>query len=141
MQDIIRAFSGRFFNMFEFIILIFFNTSHAWQVRKIVDLTKLSLTSTYCKWQGNFHEQKEGQAMGSPLSPVTSNIFMEHFQIKTLDTYSLKPVAWFRFVDDTFTGRRHGKNELANFLDNLNSQHDNIRYYHGNWGRRLRTLS
>ena len=46
---------------------------------EIVELTKLCLTSTYFKFQGKFYEQKEGQAMGSPLSPITSNIFMEHF--------------------------------------------------------------
>ena len=66
--------------------------------------------------------------MGSPLSPVTSNIFMEHFETKALDTYPLKPVAWFRFVDDTFIVWPHGKDELVNFLDHLNSQHDNIRF-------------
>ena len=43
---------------------------------EIVDLTKLCLTSTYFKWQGNFYEQ-QGQAMGAPLSPVTSNIFKD----------------------------------------------------------------
>ncbi|XP_072030659.1 uncharacterized protein [Amphiura filiformis] len=36
---------------------------------EIVELMKLCLTSTYFKWQGKFYEQKEGQAMGSPLSP------------------------------------------------------------------------
>ena len=81
---------------------------------EIVELTKLCLTSTYFKWQGKFHEQKEGQAMGSPLSPVTSNIFMEHFETKALDAYHLKPVAWFRFVDDTFVVWRHGRDELDN---------------------------
>ncbi|XP_072030531.1 uncharacterized protein [Amphiura filiformis] len=59
---------------------------------EIVELMKLCLTSTYFKWQGKFYEEKEGQAMGSPLSPITSNIFMEHFETKALDTYPLKPV-------------------------------------------------
>ena len=65
--------------------------------------------------------KKEGQAMGSPLTLMTSNIFMEHFETKAPDTYPLKPVAWFRFADDTFIVWGHGKNELANFLDHLNN--------------------
>ncbi|XP_072019690.1 uncharacterized protein [Amphiura filiformis] len=90
---------------------------------EIVELRKLCLTSTYFKWQGKFYEQKEGQSVGSPLSPITSNIFMEHFETKALDTYLLKPVAWFRFVDDTFVVWRHGKDELVKFLSHLNNQH------------------
>ncbi|XP_072037195.1 uncharacterized protein [Amphiura filiformis] len=83
----------------------------------------VELTSMYFKWQGKFYEQKEGQAMCSPLSPITSNIVMEHFETKALDTYPLKPVAWFRFVDDTFVVWRHGKDELVKFLNHLNNQH------------------
>lgn len=95
---------------------------------EIVELTKLCLTSTYFKWQGKYYEQQEGQSMGSPLSPVTSNIFMEHFETKALDTYPLKPEAWFRYVDDTFVVWRHGRDELVNFLHHLNSQHESIQF-------------
>jgi hypothetical protein len=37
-------------------------------------LTPLCLSSTF---DGTFYEQVEGAAMGSPLSPVIANLFME----------------------------------------------------------------
>jgi hypothetical protein len=41
--------------------------------------------------------------MGSPLSPVMANLFMEEFEKKALATATLKPGFWFRYVDDTFS--------------------------------------
>ena len=70
---------------------------------------------------------KRGSINGFSPLPRDTNIFMEHFETNALDTYPLKPVAWFRFVDDTFIVWRHGKDELENFLNHLNSQHGSIR--------------
>jgi hypothetical protein len=36
--------------------------------------------------------------MGSPLSPVVENLFMEHFERKALDSFPHKPKWWLRFV-------------------------------------------
>ena len=61
--------------------------------------------------------------MDSPLFPITSNIFMDHFKSKTIETYNLKPIVWFRYVDDTFVVWRHGREKLDKFLSHLNGQH------------------
>ena len=53
------------------------------------DITALfhhTLTSTYFQWNQNFYEQKEGVAMGSPLSPAIANYYMEKFEDKALQT-------------------------------------------------------
>jgi hypothetical protein len=39
--------------------------------------------------------------MGSLLSPIVANLFMEKFERRSLDTYPLNPTRWKRFVDDT----------------------------------------
>jgi hypothetical protein len=36
--------------------------------------------------------------MGSPLSPVMANLFMEEFEKKALAAATLKPGFWFRYV-------------------------------------------
>ena len=49
-------------------------------VDEIIDLLKLCLSNTCFQWRDSFYEQTSGAAMGSPLSPVLANIFMEHFE-------------------------------------------------------------
>ena len=66
--------------------------------------------------------------MGSPLSPVVANIFMEHFEHNALDTAPQKPTCWYRYVDDTFVIWPHGEPPLNGFLAHINNQHPNIRF-------------
>jgi len=47
--------------------------------------------------------------MGSPISPVISNIYFER---EALQKASKKLEVWFRYVDNTFVIWRHGKVEL-----------------------------
>ncbi len=49
-------------------------------VEEIVELLKLCLSTTCFQWRDDFYEQTSGAAMGSPLSPVLANIFVEHFE-------------------------------------------------------------
>ena len=53
-------------------------------------------------FQGQYYQQVEGAAMGSPLSPIVANIFMKHFEKEALETAPHPPSQWKRFVDDTF---------------------------------------
>nr|XP_060632240.1 uncharacterized protein LOC132775540 [Anolis sagrei ordinatus] len=95
------------------------------------DITALfhhCLTTSYFQWDNEFYEQKDGVAMGSPLSPVIANFYMEHFEKQALGTATKKPTIWFRYVDDTFTIWSHGEGELNRFLDHLNSIHPNIQF-------------
>jgi hypothetical protein len=43
------------------------------------------LTSMYFCFDGQFYEQTDRVAMGSPLSPVIANFFMEDFEKKALE--------------------------------------------------------
>ena len=68
-----------------------------------------------------FYEQTHGAPMGSPLSPVMANLFMEEFEKKALATSTLKPGFWFRYVDDTLSSWAHG-------LENINSLHPSFKF-------------
>jgi len=46
----------------------------------ILALFKLVLTSTYFCFNCQYFEETDGVAMGSPLSPVIANFFMEDFE-------------------------------------------------------------
>jgi hypothetical protein len=62
-----------------------------------------------------FFQHKDGMAMGSALSPVVSNIFMEYL---ALESANHKPSFWLRHVDDTFVIWPRGPQE---FFDHINS--------------------
>lgn len=94
----------------------------------LLPLIEHCLTSTYFVYQGQFYEQITGAAMGSPISPIIADIFMEHFEDQALSAAQLKPELWLRYVDDTFVVWRHGKEHLPAFLSFLNAQHPNIRF-------------
>jgi hypothetical protein len=83
-------------------------------------LFKHALTSTYFCFEGQFYEQIKGVVMGSPLSPVIANFFMEYFEKKALELATHKTICWFRYVDDTFVIWPHGKEILAECLNHLN---------------------
>lgn len=66
--------------------------------------------------------------MGSPLSPILANLFMEDFETKALALSPLKPNLWRRYVDDTFNIWPHGEEALDSFLQHLNSLHPSIQF-------------
>jgi len=86
-------------------------------------LFKLVLTSTYFCFDGQFYEQIDGVAMGSPLSLVITNFFMENFE-KAIEQATHKPVCWFMYVGDTFVIWARGQEKLTEFLNHLNELHN-----------------
>ena len=66
-------------------------------------------------FDGQYYDQVDGVAIGSPLGPVLANIFMCHFEEKWVMNSSDCPNVWFRYVDDPFTLFRN-KETAVKFL-------------------------
>ena len=62
-------------------------------VGNIISLLEFCLKNTYFVFQGRYYEHLEGAAMGSPISPIVTYIFMENFE-KTLSTAANHPKLW-----------------------------------------------
>ena len=64
--------------------------------------------------------------MGSPLSPIVVNLYMETFEKIALTTALAAPRLWARYTDDMFVIWPHGQDKLEAFHQHLNTQHPQI---------------
>ena len=90
------------------------------------DLLKFVLRSTYFQNSGLIYEQKDGAAMGSPVSAVIAYLYMEEFEERAIATATYKPKISKRYVVDTFTIL--SKDYVDGFLQHLNSQQPTLRF-------------
>ena len=63
--------------------------------------------------------------MGSPVSPIVANLYMQYLEQKALST-ALTPQFWCRFVDDTFV--IHKEVNKQGFLQHINSVDPAIKF-------------
>ena len=96
------------------------------EVSDIILLLEFCLKNTYFSFQDQFYEQVEGAAMGSPVSPIVANLYMEYLVQKVLSTAPNAPRFWHRFVDDTFV--IHEEVNKQGFLQHINSVDPAIRF-------------
>ena len=87
--------------------------------KKIAELLELCLVSTYFSYNGEFYEQTGGVAMGSLVSAVVANLYMEFFEELALRSAPVRPRLWKRYVDDTYCIAK--RNTVEGLLNHLNS--------------------
>ena len=97
--------------------------------REFKSLLELSIGDTYFMFNKEYYKQKDGLAMGSPLSATLANIFLCFHERKWLDNCpaDFKPIYYKRYVDDTFVIFRN-QEHAHHFLDYMNTRHNNISF-------------
>ena len=80
-------------------------------------------------FHNQYYRQISGLPMGSSLSPVMSNIYMEHFEQELIKDVpcDLRPSLWMRYVDDIFV-IFEDMSKFEPFLDHLNRIRPSIQF-------------
>ena len=81
-------------------------------------------------FQDQFYGQNESVAMGSPISPIVANLYMEYFEQKALSTAHTPPMLWHKYVNDTFVIQKEENKQ--NFLQQINGVDLAIQFTVGN---------
>ena len=95
-------------------------------VTNVMKLLYFVLTNNYFKHDGHYYKQISGCAMGSPISPVLSDLVMEVIEETAITTALHPPKWWFRYVDDSHSCLK--KDQVNAFHQHLNSINANIQF-------------
>ena len=92
-----------------------------------IQLLELCVLDNCFKVNGLFYKQTFGFAMGNPLSPVLSNIYMEFFEVHILPTICDFEIIWYRYVDDVICLWPSDRDPML-FLQELNDLVPSIKF-------------
>ncbi|XP_072041354.1 uncharacterized protein [Amphiura filiformis] len=101
-------------------------------VEDVMELLEFTVTTTYFSFRGNIYRQRFGTAMGSPVSAIIANIYMEWLEEQAIVNAPLdcKPKLWRRYVDDVLEIIQKGTTEqLTEHLNSIDPT-GNIKFTH-----------
>jgi hypothetical protein len=98
---------------------------HGLTPEDITSLLSIILDNSYFKFDEKYYKQCIGLPMGSKLSGLLADIFMDEFETKLVDELPL--CCYHRYVDDIFM-LTPNKDEASRFLEIFNSQNVNIKF-------------
>ena len=93
---------------------------------KFIKLLEFTITNCIFCFNKKFYKQLQGAAMGSTVSPVTANIYMEHFESLAIPILPTLIKWWFRYVIDVHSAMRN--DQVNTFLEHLNSMDPHIKF-------------
>ena len=88
----------------------------------VIELLDFVLSTTYFTFRDKIYRQLFGAAMGSHVSPLAANIFMEHLEETAIATAPMtcKAKLWKRYVDDILeVVNKEAVNELTDHLNTI----------------------
>lgn len=98
----------------------------------MMKLISLCMDQNYCKFNEKFYSMTDGVPMGSPLSCVIADVFMnelEHKIIMNSDRYADNILMWNRYVDDVLViWKNTPDNSIEELHKYINSIHTKIQF-------------
>ena len=69
--------------------------------------------------------------MGTKMALTLANIFMAKIEKEILRQSSIKPIFWKRVIDDVISVWDTSRNEIEEFVLQVNNFHPTIKFTHG----------
>ena len=93
---------------------------------KFIKLLEITITNYIFCFNNKFCKQLQGAAMGSPVSPVNANIYMEYFESLAIPSSPTLITWWLRYVDDVHSATR--KDQVIKLQEHLNFIDPHIKF-------------
>ena len=95
-------------------------------VNGIHDMTEMVLKKNVFEFNSECLLQISGTAIGTKMASAYANIVISIFERKLLTGSCIKPLVWFRYINDMFAIRTYGEDKLKDFMLYINSIHSSI---------------
>ena len=99
-------------------------------IDEIMSILKMILNQNYFQYNDKFYKPNSGVAMGSPLSSIMAEIFLQHFEQRIIKfLLEDKRILYYnRYVDDIFMIYNHSKITPQQILEQFNTQNKNLKF-------------
>jgi len=87
----------------------------------LLDLLEITLKNNDFTFNDNYYLQTCGTAMGKSYAPGLADLYLEEFDFRACNNFKIKPLLYFRFLDDIFLVMVAAESEIKEFENYLNS--------------------
>ena len=90
----------------------------------LIKMAEFVLKNNYFEFDSNAFQQISGTPIGTKFASPNACIFMDQHETKFLETQILRPLVWFRYIDDSFFIWTHSEEKIRKFMEDFNSFSD-----------------
>lgn len=95
--------------------------------RELLKLLEINLTKNDFEFNSEWFLQVKGTAMGKKFAPSYANIYMAKWEEGALAAWPLKPLQYWRFLDDIWGVWPGTEAQFTDFAEHLNNFHKSIK--------------
>lgn len=95
--------------------------------KELLQLLEINLMRNDFVFNQDIFLQIKGTAMGKKFAPAYANIFMAEWEESALKACTLRPLHYYRFLDDIWGIWQHSREEFDTFLNTLHNHRESIK--------------
>jgi len=107
------------------------NSNKVYEINEITNCVDVIINQNYFSYEKQLYSQNDGFVMGSPLSALLSELYMQNYETQNIfNNEQYKPfiLAYFRYVDDTFILFKGSDSQANNFVHGFSKINKNIQF-------------